>query len=62
MIDKSFWNTIAENWKTKDDGITVPKIAQGAGAETITEEDLIPFDSVSDEEIDDILADLGLDI
>ena len=59
MIDKAYWNKIAEEWKKKDDGITVPKPDTG-GASAIDPEE-VPFDSISDSEIDDILADLGLD-
>ena len=59
MSDKMYWNKIAEEWKKKDDGIDIPKIDTGKVVDVNPDE--MPFDSVSDDEINDILADLGLD-
>ena len=59
MIDKAYWSKIAEEWKKKDDGILIPKPDTG-GASGI-DPDAVPFDSITDDEIDDILSDLGLD-
>ena len=58
MIDKDFWKRIAENWSKEDDGIVVPDIGE---VPEIAAEDLILFDDMSNDEINDILADLGLD-
>lgn len=60
MINKGFWTKVAEKWRMDNDGINIPKVE--ADVSLITDEDLIPFDSITDDEIDDILADLGLDI
>lgn len=60
MINKVFWTKVAEKWRMDNDGINIPKVE--ADVSLITDEDLIPFDSITDDEIDDILADLGLDI
>lgn len=60
MINKGFWTKVAEKWRMDNDGIHIPKVE--ADVSLITDEDLIPFDSITDDEIDDILADLGLDI
>lgn len=59
MIDKKFWQTIADNWSKEDDGISIPEI-QSEGIELIDPE-AVSVDSAMDDEIDDILADLGLD-
>ena len=59
MIDKKFWQTIADNWSKEDDGISIPEIQSG-GIELINPE-AASVDSAMDDEIDDILADLGLD-
>ena len=60
MIDKAYWGKIAEEWKKETDGIgTLPPIDTG-GADKI-EPDPDPTGSISGDEIDDILADLGLD-
>lgn len=63
MIDKNFWKKIAENWSKDDDGIVVPddKEKEADKARKIKEEDLVLFDDISNDEINDILADLGLD-
>lgn len=63
MIDKNFWKRIAENWSMEDDGIEVPddKIQEAEKAKGIKDEDLILFDDITNDEINDILADLGLD-
>ena len=60
MINKGFWTKVAEKWRMDNDGINIPNVE--ADVSLITDEDLIPFDSITDDEIDDILADLGLDI
>jgi len=59
MINELFWNRIAENWFLNTDGTVVPPVGP---IPDIPPEDEIPFDSITDDEIDDILADLGLDI
>lgn len=59
MIDKKFWQIIADNWSKEDDGISIPEIQSG-GIELIVPE-TVSVDSAMDDEIDDILADLGLD-
>ena len=63
MIDKNFWKRIAENWSMEDDGIAVPddKKQEAEKAKGIKDEDLILFDDITNDEINDILADLGLD-
>ncbi len=59
MIDKAYWEKIASYWKKKDDGIVIPEIdTQGAAAINPDEDS---FGNISNQEIDDILADLGLD-
>ncbi len=59
MIDKKFWQTIADNWSKEDDGIAIPEIQKG-GIELI-DPSVATMDAKVDEEVDDILADLGLD-
>ena len=59
MIDKKFWQIIADNWSKEDDGISIPEIQSG-GIELIVPE-TVSVDSAMDDEIDDSLADLGLD-
>ena len=57
MIDKAYWNRVAAEWKKLDDGI-------GPGPEPpIVDGDGIDWDpiGITDDEIDDILADLDLD-
>lgn len=54
MIDKRFWERIAENWSKDDDGIVVPPIEPPI----ITEIDF--NDDISNDEINDILDELGL--
>lgn len=63
MIKKEFWIQIAENWAIDDDGIDIPDNfdQEAQKAKEITDEDLFFLDDVSNSEIDDILADLGLD-
>ncbi len=63
MIDKIFWKIIAENWSVEDDGIVVPddKKQEAEKAKKIKDEDLVLFDDITNDEINDILADLGLD-
>lgn len=63
MIDKNFWKRIAENWSMEDDGIDVPddKKQEAEKAKGINDADLILFDDITNDEINDILADLGLD-
>ena len=60
MINLQFWKKIAENWSKDDDGIEIPEV-DGQAATEIKDEDLILFDDISNDEINDILADLGLD-
>ena len=62
MIKREFWIQIAENWALDDDGISIPDNfdQEAQKAKGITEEDMIILDDISNDEIDDILADLGL--
>lgn len=59
MIDKAYWSKIASQWKKQDDGIALPPIDTGGAGDIDPDED--SFGDVSDNEIDDILADLDLD-
>ncbi len=59
MIDKEFWKKVAERWTTEDDGINIP-IIDGSLIELINPEDANK-DSGMDDEIMDILSDLGID-
>lgn len=63
MIKKDFWLKIAENWALDTDGIEIPDDfdKEMQKAMDITGDDLMFLDDVSNDEIDDILADLGLD-
>lgn len=63
MIDAKFWKVLAENWAKSDDGLIIPKDQSGESekAKNIKDEELIPFDEINDQEMADILADLGLD-
>ena len=58
MINKLFWAKIAENWVRSDDGIEIPDI-EPIGE--IIDPDLVDEAAEIDDEINDILADLGLD-
>ena len=63
MIDKKLWINIAANWSLEDDGIEIPDTVdkEATKAKGIKDEDLVMFDDISNDEIEDILADLGLD-
>lgn len=63
MIDKNLWKRIAGNWSKNDDGIVIPddKEKEAEKVKGIKDEDLVLFDDISNDEINDILADLGLD-
>ncbi len=52
MIDKAYWNMIAAQWKKQDDGIDIP---------VPPPIDLNIDDDEDNSEINEILADLGLD-
>ena len=54
MIDKRFWEKVAKKWSKEDDGM--PPVEPPV-IELIDIDD----DPITNEEIDDILADLGLD-
>ena len=59
MIDTSFWKKVSENWIKDDDGIAVP---EPTGSDVSGLDPSIFADNPEiDNEIDDILADLGLD-
>ena len=61
MIDKEYWSKIAIQWKSSDDGVgEIPKINAGIVSQINPDED--SFADISDDEIDDILADLDLDV
>ena len=62
MINDKFWINIAANWSLEDDGIEIPDDIEQevTKAKEIKNEDLILFDDISNDEIEDILADLGL--
>ncbi len=53
MIDKAYWKKIAAEWKKEDDGLVPPPPPPTPV--------ILTYDSDGDEEIDSILADLGLD-
>ena len=60
MINKNFWAKIAGKWVMKDDGIVIP--LDGLDPPVFIDEDLLGIDIGDiDDEINDILADLGLD-
>ena len=60
MINKNFWTKIANKWVMKDDGIIIPD--DGFEPPIIDDSELLNFDiGAIDDEINDILADLGLD-
>lgn len=59
MIDVKFWKSVADNWRKDDDGIKIPDI-NTEGIDVIDPSSLL-FDTGMDEEIDDILADMGFD-
>ena len=59
MIDKNFWKRVAENWRKDDDGISIPKIST-EGIELIDPSTAF-LDLSKDEEIDDILSEMGFD-
>ncbi len=59
MIDEEFWKLIADNWSKEDDGILIPEI-QGGGIELI-DPTVAVKDAKLEEEVYDILSDLGLD-
>lgn len=59
MINEKFWEKVASRWRTTDDGISVPEV-DAFGVKDIDPDDL-SIDVASDEEIEDILSDLGLD-
>ena len=61
MIDKKFWKKIAENWVKDNDGIELPKDSFDITNVVDIKPELASFDDAVDDEIDDILADLGLD-
>ena len=54
MINAEYWKKIAENWAVEDNGPPVNIITQPIIED---EEDI----DLKDDELDDILADLGLD-
>jgi len=55
MIDKAFWFNIAEHWRIKDD-VEIPEVS----IMQVNPADLNDNET-SEDEIDDILADLGFD-
>jgi len=55
MINKDFWINIAEHWRIKDD-VEIPEVT----IMKVNPDDL-DDDGPSDDEMDDILADLGFD-
>lgn len=63
MIDKQFWIKIAQNWATEDDGIAIPddKAKEAEKAKGLADEELQIFDELSNDEMNDILAELGFD-
>ena len=60
MIDKELWFRIAQNWTTEDDGTVIPDDVddEAKKAKNFGNDDL---GIVSDDEIDDILADFDFD-
>ncbi len=63
MIKLDFWQKVADNWIKDDDGIDVPddKNVEANKAREIKDEDLVMFNDISNNEIKDILSDLGFD-
>ncbi len=61
MIDVVFWEKVADNWMKKTDGICIPDLDGAADDAAKIDVEDTSFDNISDDEIDDILADLGLD-
>lgn len=53
MIDRTFWQKVAEEWRRTDDGIKIPDIGD---IDSIDPEET-DFYNISDSEIDDILKD-----
>ena len=59
MIDKVFWQAVADKWSKDDDGISIPEISI-KGIDAI-DPDANDMGEEFEDEINDILADLGLD-
>ena len=57
MINAELWNRIAEKWATESDEIVIPD----DDPIIIPDSDLAMFDEISNDEINDILSDLGLE-
>ena len=58
MINRAFWESVAEEWKKADDGIKIPELDTGGAGDIIIEED--PFSDISDLDMNDILADFDI--
>jgi len=58
MINKAFWESVAGEWKKADDGIKIPELDTGGAGNINTDEDA--FGTVSDLDVDDILADFDI--
>lgn len=64
MIDNNFWKRVADKWAQSDDGIEIPDIGELPIIDELDDDldgDMIPFDEgITDDEINDILDELGL--
>ncbi|MCD7882715.1 MAG: hypothetical protein LUI87_03265 [Lachnospiraceae bacterium] len=60
MIDNNFWKRVADKWALDDDDIEIPDIGDPIIIDD-SDDDMIPFDEgITDDEINDILDELGL--
>ena len=62
MINNHFWVKVAENWCKNDDGVAIPDDSdmEAKKAIQISAEDLGLVSDFNDNELNDILDDLGL--
>lgn len=61
MIDNNFWKRVADKWAQSDDGVEIPDIGDPIVIDDDSDDDMIPFDEgITDDEINDILDELGL--
>lgn len=58
MIECSFWEKVAKEWKKADDGIVIPEVDTGGAGDINTDE--AAFGDLSDTDLDDILADFDV--
>ncbi|MGO5167876.1 hypothetical protein ACTQ4Q_07455 [Bacillota bacterium LCP21S3_D9] len=58
MINKTFWESVASEWKKPDDGIKIPELDTGGAGDINTDDD--PLGDITDLDMDDILADFDI--